>query len=184
MKVHLISDLHLLHRNILRTGRIGLRPFDTLDDMHARIVEGWNSVVKDNDTVYMLGDLTLERIMRNSVDHFWDALFALCQQLRGRKRIILGNHDHLTPVMYQLLGFEKILAEKKLGGCLLTHRPVHPSQFSEFVGNIHGHTHDKHVRIAALDVPDRRYLNVSVEALNYVPITIDEAVAVLERGRG
>lgn len=191
MKVYLISDLHLGHRNIIRGGRIGIRPFDTLDAMHERIIDGWNSVVKPHDKIYMLGDLTLERPKRNEVGHFWDWLMAICARLEGRKRLLLGNHDHLSPSMYQLLGFEKVLAYQKLADCIVSHIPVHPSQFMRFVGNIHGHTHDKHVLATVpsalvscgefAPVYDRRYLNVSVESLNYVPISLDDAVATLRR---
>jgi len=35
------------------------RPFKSVDEMNVVIVEKWNSVVTENDTVYHLGDFTL-----------------------------------------------------------------------------------------------------------------------------
>ena len=49
-----ISDLHFFHENILLYDS---RPFASVEDMNAEMVRRWNSVVKNNDTVYVLGDM-------------------------------------------------------------------------------------------------------------------------------
>ena len=48
-----ISDLHLGHYNVLRFDG---RPFNTCSEMEDTIIKNWNSVVKKEDTVYILGD--------------------------------------------------------------------------------------------------------------------------------
>ena len=48
-----ISDLHIGHKNCIIFDN---RPFSTLEEMHDTIVENWNSVVKKDDEVYILGD--------------------------------------------------------------------------------------------------------------------------------
>jgi len=60
------------------------RPFENVDEMNQVMVEKWNSVVNDEDTVYHLGDFTLEEIR-----HFtkW------ANQLQGNIKILPGSHD-------------------------------------------------------------------------------------------
>lgn len=52
-----ISDLHLFHE-----ASIGFdgRPFRNLEEMHAEIVRKWNSKVTNGDTVYILGDMSVD----------------------------------------------------------------------------------------------------------------------------
>lgn len=174
-----VSDLHLFHANIIRGGKIAIRPFDTLEAMHERIIDGWNSVVKPNDKVYMLGDLTLWRAHKTrhaENAEMWAGLCSVVNRLRGKKRMLLGNHDHLPYWMYEALGFEKVLAYRVLAGMILSHIPVHPSQFSRFKANVHGHTHENSIKVVKdWEVVDRpQYVNVCVEALDYVPISLEE----------
>jgi calcineurin-like phosphoesterase family protein len=60
------------------------RPFKSVDEMNEVMVEKWNSVVSDEDTIYHLGDFTLADIR-----HF--AKWA--HQLHGNIRILPGSHD-------------------------------------------------------------------------------------------
>ena len=80
------SDQHFGHFNIIRLSR---RPFKTVDEMDETMVERWNAKVRDDDTVYVLGDLffraaTVEPILK---------------RLKGHKHLVLGNHDPLTDVI-------------------------------------------------------------------------------------
>jgi len=62
------------------------RPFQSVDEMNAVMVERWNRVVTDDDIVYHLGDFTPE-----DLGHFtkWAG------QLNGKIRILPGNMDRL-----------------------------------------------------------------------------------------
>ena len=62
------------------------RPFQSVDEMNVALVERWNNVVTDNDTVYHLGDFTTK-----DPSHFtkW------ARQLNGNIRILPGNMDRL-----------------------------------------------------------------------------------------
>jgi calcineurin-like phosphoesterase family protein len=60
------------------------RPFKTVDEMNAVMVEKWNSVVTERDTVYHLGDFTLDDIR-----HFRKWI----SQLNGNIKILPGSHD-------------------------------------------------------------------------------------------
>lgn len=52
--------------------------------MNKDLIEKWNDKVKDDDTVYILGDISWDTV-ENTVDIF--------QQLKGNKILIKGNHD-------------------------------------------------------------------------------------------
>lgn len=79
------SDLHLFHENIIN---ICHRPFSNLSEMHEAFIEKWNSVVlKNNDDVFIIGDLFCDKTRRYS-EHY-----DILKRLRGRKHLIFGNHD-------------------------------------------------------------------------------------------
>jgi calcineurin-like phosphoesterase family protein len=53
-------------------------------------------------------------------------------------------------------------------GLLLTHVPVHESSLGFKVNkNVHGHLHQR-------KIADERYVNVSVECINYTPVHIEQ----------
>ena len=60
------------------------RPFKSVDEMNAVMVEKWNRVVTEQDAVYHLGDFTLD-----DIGHFtkW------ASQLKGTIKILPGSHD-------------------------------------------------------------------------------------------
>jgi calcineurin-like phosphoesterase family protein len=60
------------------------RPFKSVDEMNAVMVEKWNNVVTENDTVYHLGDFTLD-----DISHFTKWV----RQLHGSIKILPGSHD-------------------------------------------------------------------------------------------
>lgn len=182
------SDLHLYHENMLRGRKIGIRPFETLDQMHETLVQNWNRVVGPQDKVYVLGDITLSRSPER---------LNILRELRGRLRLVLGNHD-TQPLTTYLVYFEKVFAVRTLADIVLTHIPLHPVEFDRWKGNIHGHRHDRSVtrlertserwvptdpsiypdgggvtRETIERVPDTRYVNACVEVNAYTPQPFD-----------
>lgn len=73
------GDSHFQHQLMLK-----FRPFANTDEMDRHLIDAWNSVVKDQDIVWHLGDFAAGDDKRTA---------QIFQQLRGRKRLILGNHD-------------------------------------------------------------------------------------------
>ena len=55
MNVFVISDHHFYHENIIKYCN---RPFNSLREMNYTMIEKWNSVVSENDTVLHLGDFS------------------------------------------------------------------------------------------------------------------------------
>ncbi|TAX58935.1 hypothetical protein ELI02_02225 [Rhizobium leguminosarum] len=73
------ADQHFGHARVLEN-----RPFESTDEMDRYIIDAHNAAVRDGDIVWMLGDFSAHQDSRTA------QIFA---QLRGRKRLILGNHD-------------------------------------------------------------------------------------------
>lgn len=153
MTVFVISDTHFGHANIIKYAN---RPFDSVEEMNEAMVENWNSVVKQGDKVYHLGDVTMNS---KSLD--------ILSRLNGRKVLIKGNHDtqklkFYTPHFYDIRG------SHELDNFILTHIPVALEQSARYPqGNIHGHLHEK-------NMDNKWYINVSVEQINYTPIAFDD----------
>lgn len=155
--IFLTSDHHFCHTNIL-TFEAEARPFASVEEMNEKLIENWNSVVGHNDTVWHLGDVL-----------FGNRNFHILDRLNGRKNLVLGNHDHYgNGTSSYLEKFRNVVASKKLDDYLLTHVPVHPSQFYRFAGNVHGHLHSKVVTTTE-GLPDGRYVDVSVEQTALTP---------------
>lgn len=157
MSTFFISDLHLGHRNILKYSPE--RGGNTVDEHDAWIVKQWNSVVRsEKDLVWVLGDVCFDR----------DKL-ELLREMRGRKKLVRGNHDTFSEERY-LEHFENIYGLHKRYDLWLSHAPLHEQSLRGRY-NIHGHTHS-----TSVDHP--AYINVSVEVLGGVPMSLE---AVRER---
>ena len=76
-----ISDLHICHANTIKFDK---RPFADLNEMHRAIIDNWNSRVKTDDTVYILGDFIWYK------ENEW---IYYVEPLAGNKVLIRGNHD-------------------------------------------------------------------------------------------
>ena len=80
-KVWFTSDLHFWHKNICKYCN---RPYETIEEMNEAIIANWNSVIKEDDVVFVLGDLGFCGI---------EKLRHLMSQLKGKIFLIQGNHD-------------------------------------------------------------------------------------------
>ena len=80
-KFWLTSDLHFWHKNICKYCN---RPFETVEQMNEEIINRYNSVISEDDTVFILGDLGFCGI---------EKLRVVISQLKGHIIVIQGNHD-------------------------------------------------------------------------------------------
>ncbi|MBR4138358.1 MAG: metallophosphoesterase family protein [Lachnospiraceae bacterium] len=77
-----ISDLHFYHDALNHV--MDERGFRDEQDMNEFMIHQWNSRVRKNDEVVVLGDLSMEK---------WDKTKEVLEQLKGKIYLIQGNHD-------------------------------------------------------------------------------------------
>jgi len=157
--IYFISDTHFYHYNIIKYCD---RPFEDIETMNVKMIECWNSVVKEDDIVYFLGDFGFgDKEMLTNV----------CSQLNGRKIMLRGNHDlKRGKQSWKDIGFEAV-SDKSIAfqeDIILTHEPI---EVDEDILNIHGHIHN--VTLAENFNPNNHFC-VSVEMIDYVPITLEQ----------
>ena len=165
--IFFISDHHFGHANILtfkNSDGTLLREFDDVDHMNEIMIQRHNLVVRPSDKVYFLGDVVISRKT--------SALQVLAR-LNGEKVLIKGNHDQCNADAY-LQYFKDIRGSHQFEGLIMTHIPIHPESLARWGLNVHGHLHNNVVRMPLSQIPDKRYFNVSVERLNYTPISLEE----------
>jgi calcineurin-like phosphoesterase family protein len=178
-----ISDTHFGHANIIKYCG---RPFQTPWEMNDFLCTTWNKVVKPQDHIYHLGDVTMDRGGRVQREAFCK----LIRGLNGHKRLFLGNHDHWPIQVYLAAGFEKIYATwKSEDGLLCSHMPVHPTSIGSATCNVHGHIHQNPSPDPVVylnkegQVGIKPYINVSVEVIDYTPIHYDELKARIDQAK-
>ena len=173
-----VSDTHFNHANILNfkddKGNL-IRPgFKDVDHMNNVMIDNWNKVVKPQDKIYHLGDVSFGN---------GDLMIAILKRLNGHKRLVMGNHD-IYDILYYAEYFEKVSSWRQFMDMpkpfVCTHYPLHPGSF-EYRGavwNVHGHIHQNVVMKSS--VPDNRYINICVEKTNYTPIHLDELMSLMK----
>lgn len=151
--VYFLSDLHLAHKNICKF-REG---FTSVEQHNALIKENYHKRVTKRDTVYFLGDVAFDK----------ESLADVKTWAGAKKILICGNHDLDHHTMKDLVEvYDEVYSLKKYKEMWLSHAPIHPDELRGKV-NIHGHTHYH-------NIADDRYVNVSMEQINYTPIELHE----------
>lgn len=163
----LISDTHFGHNSIInfvRDDGSKLRPFSCVEEMDELLVENWNKTVKPNDKVYHLGDVVINR---KSLE--------ILKKLNGSKVLIKGNHD-IFKIQDYCKYFKDIRAVHRIAKiAVLSHIPIHNDSLPNDIFNIHGHLHHRRVLIADKKIHPF-YYNVSVECIDYKPISLECAI--------
>ena len=180
-----ISDLHFGHKNILNMSPSRNILGDALEEQHVSLFYRWNSVLRKNDYVWVLGDVAMGRM----------AYEACIPQLRGIKRLVRGNHDVLAEEIYRK-DFVKIFGVVNMElfpkcRVVLTHIPIHPQELEfRWKFNIHGHLHEKQVLIKVakseytLPFLDLRYINVSCEQTDFYPLALEDLRLIAKQRLG
>lgn len=165
------ADLHFYHDNIIKHVN---RPFHDSGEMNRVLVKNWNDVIKPQDEVYILGDVT----MKGPV-----LAMEMLSQLKGRKYLIRGNHDTFADNReFDRSVFEWVKDYYELS-CqnqkfILFHYPIEEWN-GYFRGTIqlHGHQHN-HVdyNYKNLEKGIRRF-DVGVDANYMKPVSIEDIIS-------
>ena len=176
--IYLCSDLHFCHN---KEFLYGPRGFSSIQEHDEAIVRRWNSIITDDDIVYVLGD-----IMMGAGEYGITYL----RQLKGQIKIIPGNHDgdrklteytkldnvEILPLSY-LLKYRKKLF-------YLSHYPTLTSNYDDDknvwqrVINICGHAHTKD---PFADFDKGFIYHVEMDAHNCYPVALDDIITDIRK---
>lgn len=79
--IYYISDIHFQDQRIFDKCS---RPFKDLFEYEFEIIRCWNKKVKENDTVYVIGDIAEDSYVE---------VINIFKKLNDHKHLIVGNHD-------------------------------------------------------------------------------------------
>jgi len=168
-KIYVFSDPHFDHANIIRYCN---RPFSSTRQMNDGLVGNWNTTVKENDTVYFLGDMVYGR-ERHQIDYWLG-------KLGGEIFYIRGNHDldEITRAIVIPNRYGILYGNYKF---LLMHHPYRPLGYDGWI--IHGDKHNNHLDDYPLINQKNKTVNVSSELVHYTPLSLEKLISLIETGR-
>ncbi|MCR4689564.1 MAG: metallophosphoesterase family protein [Saccharofermentans sp.] len=174
--IYITSDLHFGHDKEFMYSPRGFKDIEEADNA---IVNNWNSIVTDEDDVYVLGDVMLNDD-ENGIRH-WN-------QLKGNKHLIIGNHDSDVRIKLlkecpdtEVLGHASVI---KYDGFsfYLSHYPTITSSFEYNkrlklgLINLCGHTHAKD---RFIDEAKGRIYHCELDCHGNKPVSIEEIISDL-----
>lgn len=156
-----MGDAHLGHQGSLRW-----RPqFNSMREYVDLVFGNYRAKVTKRDIVYWMGDACMDADLLPEI-----------AALPGTKILILGNHDVDRLAFSDLLGtFDDFAGLLKYKEFWLSHAPIHPDELRNKV-NIHGHVH-------TATLADPRYVNTSMENINFSPVSLDAIRKQLATGK-
>lgn len=166
--IYYTADLHLGHANVIRHDG---RPYDSLEEMDETLIENWNSRVRKNDEVFVVGDFCFRG----------DSKLYL-KRLNGIKHLIIGNHDTALLKDKQALAYfatvDQIRDIRDYGKhIVLCHYPI-----AEWNGYYHGsylvygHIHNNKNKAYEFMKNEERALNAGCMINQYTPVTFEELI--------
>lgn len=166
----------------------GLRKYGSVEEHDKKLITNWNSVVSNDDTVYIVGDVSMED----------PSQYGKLRMLKGKKIVVMGNHDlpehskHLLEYVDGLCGMHYLELDgltKNQYKVWVSHAPLHPMELSFVDFNIHAHIHHMKVPYSNVatdywgqfaNIESRHnvgYINVDAQELDFTPKTIEELVS-------
>ncbi len=168
--IYYTSDLHFGHENVIKFDN---RPFTDADEMDRMMIELWNGRVRQEDMVYIMGDLCY----RSSHPTEW-----YLARLKGHKFLVLGNHDlpiQENPEALKLLdGVDKMMDVKDGDRrvCLCHYPMVEWNAYFRGSWHIYGHIHNRKDEAFEIMKKKDHALNAGCMINNYMPSTFEEVV--------
>ncbi|QRY96357.1 metallophosphoesterase [Sphingomonas paucimobilis] len=166
MTIFFTADTHFGDH---RTINIQKRPFASVGEMDAVLIERWNAMVGPDDIVWHLGD-----VARRAAD-----VPALLDRLHGTKHLLRGNNDPdatLTAIGWASVGdYAEIVVDGE--ALVLCHYPCR-SWNGQHRGtlNLHGHSHGRLK-------PMPRQFDVGVDVQEFAPVTLERLLRATRKVR-
>lgn len=173
MSIFVTSDLHFGHKNIIKYEN---RPYETIEQMNKDLIDRWNNVVKENDTIYILGDFSWYKGEQTN---------EILKQLNGRKILIIGNHDEIflkdkkfdKTLFEEITIYKQVKYNKKV--FVLFHYPIaeHNGKMNGYI-HLYGHIHSMNLELEK-ELGELCH-NVGVDRNDYTPVNIEEYIGGID----
>ncbi len=170
--IYYVADLHFGHPDNITLIR---RPFDDVEDMNESLIDNWNEKVKNDDTVYVIGDMFSRCEPETAED--------ILKKLKGHKHLVIGDHDSSWMAKIDAdKYFESVNDILEVNDanrvCVLCHYPLLTWKRENKTYMVYGHIHDDtDADFWPLIARRDNMLNAAVEINQYAPATFDELVA-------
>ncbi len=173
--IYYISDLHLRDQAIFDKCK---RPFKNLEEMERAIIRNWNSKVKEEDTVYVLGDIANDN--PSSIEVY--------RRLNGKKHLIVGNHDHIIlneikeSKIFEDIEFIDVINDSGHKICICHYPIMDWMEFNRDGYLVYGHVHNKTAKNGYAYKQIKEYysnkpaFNCGVDVNNFSPVTLKEMI--------
>jgi len=163
---YFIGDYHNGDKNcFIYDGRDKI--FKDLTDMYDVIVDNSNSIVKDTDELYILGDI---------------GDIGILEELRGKLIIVAGNHDNADLIRKKYPDIEVNTHPIMVGPLWLSHEPIGYMPIQCPYLNIHAHIHYlRYMGPGNTWEEGNRYFCCSVDQphVNYKPISEEQIADII-----
>lgn len=179
-KIWFCSDWHFCHQKEFLWKDRG---FNSVEEHCEEIVRRHNSLVSDEDEVYVLGDLMLNDNEKG---------LKYIKRMKGNLHIILGNHDTGTRIqLYRGLPQVKMVAyatiiKYRKAHFYLSHYPTLTANYDDDkpwhknLISIHGHTHQT---MNFMDENNPYMYHVGLDSHNCYPIEINDVMEEIRQKR-
>lgn len=180
-KSFISSDLHFNHKRIIEFCPESRGHCESIHDMNHAIIRNFNSVISEEDTLYLLGDIGFGDV---------GSCIDLIRQLNGQKVWIHGNHDRkfwVSEEYHDAKESMRIIEDTpyktiwhKLDGVkrfiVMFHFPIETWEQKHLGAiHLHGHLHSR-----TQDIVQRR-MDVGVDGNALMPYNLDTVVKTLAK---
>ena len=156
--IYITTDWHLNHKNIVL--------YDNRPENFKDIIASNFKIIEDDDLLINLGDVIFNN--RHELHDF-------NKGIKGKKILIMGNHDRNTPTWYSQQGFDKVLQKLVFNQIVFSHKPVELSNYQGCKFNIHGHFHEyKEGLNTQYTFYDKRNMCLTISEMEYKPILLKD----------
>ena len=159
------SDTHFFHNNLINYCPESRGHFSSVEEMNENLINRWNSVVRERDSVYHLGDFSFANNVKLTEIVF--------DRLNGIKHLIVGNHDHkIGNCQWASINPYKELRKMNI---VLFHYPIEVWN-GKHHGTFHFHGHSHHNPFDKPEKPIVRRFDVGADNNNLTPISFEEII--------
>lgn len=164
------ADQHFNHRNIIEYCN---RPFKNVGEMNEALITNWNAKVRDNDHVFVLGDMVWEGNAREILDRLKGKIIYIPSKEWTHEKCVLEHKDRFMRVVEPIT----VLDAKREHGvsivlCHYCMRTFPKSHYNHW--HLFGHSHGR------LE-PIGKSWDVGVDNNNFYPLSLDEVATIMAK---